>query len=107
MPYHLALLGHEDIVSISGCAEDSIGRDTTLERRAGFRDGMRVAGLAERPDQNLAEPWRSTEAGGPRSGCSSERPPVRHGARVDGAEMETTYGRLWDGLLLRDLRPPL
>lgn len=54
---HLALLGHSHIVMISGRADDPIGRETTLARQAGFRAGLRAAGLPERPDQIVAEPW--------------------------------------------------
>jgi len=54
---HLALLGHQHIVMITGCADDPIGRGTTLARQAGFRLGMREAGLPERPDQIVTEPW--------------------------------------------------
>jgi len=54
---HLVLLGHRDIVMISGCVDDPIGRDSTLARQAGFRAGLREAGLPERPDQIITEPW--------------------------------------------------
>lgn len=54
---HLALLGHRDIVMISGCIDDPIGRDTTLARQAGFRAGMREAGFRERPGDIITEPW--------------------------------------------------
>lgn len=54
---HLALLGHRDIVMISGCVDDPIGRDTTLARQAGFRAGMAEAGLPERADDIVTEPW--------------------------------------------------
>jgi len=54
---HLVLLGHRDIVMISGCANDPIGRNTTLARQAGFRRGMKEAGLAEEPGHIVAEPW--------------------------------------------------
>lgn len=54
---HLVLLGHHDIVMISGCVDDPIGRDTTLARQAGFRAGLREAGLPERADQVLTERW--------------------------------------------------
>ncbi len=54
---HLVLLGHRDIVMISGCVDDPIGRDTTLARQAGFRAGIREAGLVERADDIVTEPW--------------------------------------------------
>lgn len=54
---HLVLLGHEDIVMISGLPDDPIGRGTTLARRAGFTAGRHAAGLPERPDRIVAEPW--------------------------------------------------
>jgi len=54
---HLIRLGHRDIVMISGDPDDPIGRVTTLTRRAGFRRALAEVGIAERPEQIVAEPW--------------------------------------------------
>lgn len=54
---HLVLLGHDDIVMISGLPDDPIGRGTTLARRAGFTAGLHAAGLPDRPDRIVCEPW--------------------------------------------------
>ncbi|MBA3249529.1 MAG: LacI family DNA-binding transcriptional regulator [Geodermatophilaceae bacterium] len=54
---HLVLLGHVDIAMISGLPDDPIGRGTTLARRAGFSAGLHAAGLPDRPDRIVSEPW--------------------------------------------------
>lgn len=54
---HLTLLGHRDIVMISGVLDDPIGRETTLARQAGFLEGMREAGLPHSLDRIVGEPW--------------------------------------------------
>ncbi len=54
---HLALLGHRDVTMISGLPDDPVGRDTRLARQAGFRQGLREAGMPERPDQICTEQW--------------------------------------------------
>lgn len=54
---HLVLLGHRDIVMISGEPADPVGRATTVARRAGFTDALTEAGLPCGPDRVVAEPW--------------------------------------------------
>lgn len=54
---HLVLLGHREIVMISGLIDDPIGRGTTLARRAGFSAGLQAAGLPGGPDRVVSEPW--------------------------------------------------
>ena len=54
---HLVLLGHRDIVMISGDPDDPVGRVTTADRRAGFADALAEAGLPAGPDRVIAEPW--------------------------------------------------
>lgn len=54
---HLIGLGHRDIAMISGLADDDLGRTTTVARREGFRRALAEAGLEERPEQIVAEPW--------------------------------------------------
>jgi LacI family transcriptional regulator, repressor for deo operon, udp, cdd, tsx, nupC, and nupG len=57
---HLVLLGHRDIVMISGDPEDRIGRLTTSARRAGFEQALAGAGIDKGPDRVVAEPWGVT-----------------------------------------------
>lgn len=54
---HLVLLGHRDIVMISGEPADPVGRATTAARRAGFTDALAEAGLPGGRDRVVAEPW--------------------------------------------------
>jgi LacI family repressor for deo operon, udp, cdd, tsx, nupC, and nupG len=54
---HLLVLGHRDIAMISGLADDPLGRMTTLARQEGFRKALQEAGIEERPEQIVAEPW--------------------------------------------------
>jgi DNA-binding LacI/PurR family transcriptional regulator len=54
---HLVLLGHRDIVMISGELEDPVGRSTTAARRDGFEAALAEAGIACGPDRVVAEPW--------------------------------------------------
>lgn len=54
---HLVLLGHRDIVMISGEPADPVGRATTAARRAGFDEALAEAGLPGGPDRVVAEPW--------------------------------------------------
>jgi DNA-binding LacI/PurR family transcriptional regulator len=54
---HLVLLGHRDIVMISGSPTDPVGRATTEARRAGFTDALSEAGLPCGPDRVVSEPW--------------------------------------------------
>ena len=53
---HLVLLGHRDIVMISGRPEDPVGRATTAARRAGFEAVLAEAGITG-DDRVIAEPW--------------------------------------------------
>jgi LacI family repressor for deo operon, udp, cdd, tsx, nupC, and nupG len=57
---HLVLLGHRDIVMISGEPADPVGRATTAARRAGFEAALAEAGIAGRPDPVVPEPWGVT-----------------------------------------------
>lgn len=54
---HLLLLAHRDIAMISGRPDDPLGRATTGARLAGFRKAITEAGIEERGDQVVAEPW--------------------------------------------------
>ncbi len=54
---HLTLLGHRDIVMISGVLDDPIGREATRARQAGFRAGLQEAGLPHGADRIVHEPW--------------------------------------------------
>ena len=54
---HLMLLGHRDIVMISGEPADPVGRATTAARRAGFEAALAEAGLDCGPDRVVPEPW--------------------------------------------------
>lgn len=54
---HLVLLGHRDIVMISGDPVDPVGRTTTAARQAGFDAALAEAGLRRGPDRVVAEPW--------------------------------------------------
>jgi DNA-binding LacI/PurR family transcriptional regulator len=53
---HLVLLGHRDIVMISGEPADPVGRATTAARRAGFEAALAEAGIGG-ADRVIAEPW--------------------------------------------------
>ena len=53
---HLVLLGHRDIVMISGAPDDPVGRTTTAARRAGFEAVLAEAGIGG-ADRVIAEPW--------------------------------------------------
>ena len=53
---HLVLLGHRDIVMISGEPDDPVGRATTAARRAGFEAVLAEAGIGT-ADRVIAEPW--------------------------------------------------
>jgi LacI family repressor for deo operon, udp, cdd, tsx, nupC, and nupG len=57
---HLVLLGHRDIMMISGEPADPVGRATTAARRAGFEAALAEAGIAGRPDPVVPEPWGVT-----------------------------------------------
>jgi DNA-binding LacI/PurR family transcriptional regulator len=57
---HLLLLGHRDIVMISGDPGDAIGRATTSARRAGFEAALTEAGVPARGDRVVSEPWGVT-----------------------------------------------
>jgi DNA-binding LacI/PurR family transcriptional regulator len=57
---HLVLLGHRDIVMISGEPADPVGRATTAARREGFEAALAEAGIAVRPDPVVPEPWGVT-----------------------------------------------
>jgi DNA-binding LacI/PurR family transcriptional regulator len=54
---HLVLLGHRDIVMISGEPTDPVGRSTTAARREGFEAALAEAGIAVGPDRVVPEPW--------------------------------------------------
>ena len=54
---HLVRLGHREVAMISGDPDDPLGRATTLARRAGFRRALTEAGIEERRDQIVSEPW--------------------------------------------------
>lgn len=54
---HLLLLGHRDVVMISGDPHDALGRATTSARRAGFEAALAEAGVEPAPDRVVAEPW--------------------------------------------------
>jgi DNA-binding LacI/PurR family transcriptional regulator len=54
---HLLLLGHRDIMMISGDPQDAIGRATTSARRAGFEAALTEAGIRPGPDRVVSEPW--------------------------------------------------
>jgi LacI family repressor for deo operon, udp, cdd, tsx, nupC, and nupG len=54
---HLLLLGHRDIVMISGEPADPVGRATTAARRAGFEAALAEAGIEGGRDRVLPEPW--------------------------------------------------
>jgi DNA-binding LacI/PurR family transcriptional regulator len=54
---HLVLLGHRDIVMISGEPADPVGRSTTAARRDGFEAALVEAGLDAGPDRVVPEPW--------------------------------------------------
>ena len=54
---HLTRLGHREVAMISGDPDDPLGRATTLARRAGFGRALREAGIEERPEQIVSEPW--------------------------------------------------
>ena len=54
---HLLLLGHREVVMISGDPGDPIGRFTTSARRRGFERALTEAGLPTGPDRMVAEPW--------------------------------------------------
>src|SRR5215217_4099858 len=57
---HLLLLGHRDIVMISGEPADPVGRATTAARRAGFEAALAEAGVPTGPDRVVPEPWGVT-----------------------------------------------
>jgi LacI family transcriptional regulator, repressor for deo operon, udp, cdd, tsx, nupC, and nupG len=57
---HLVLLGHRDIVMISGEPADPVGRSTTAARRDGFEAGLAEAGITPGPDRVVPEPWGVT-----------------------------------------------
>lgn len=57
---HLVLLGHRDIMMISGDPADPVGRSTTAARREGFEAGLAEAGLPAGPDRVVPEPWGVT-----------------------------------------------
>jgi DNA-binding LacI/PurR family transcriptional regulator len=57
---HLVLLGHRDIVMISGEPEDPVGRTTTAARRAGFAAALAEAGIGAGADRVVPEPWGVT-----------------------------------------------
>jgi LacI family repressor for deo operon, udp, cdd, tsx, nupC, and nupG len=57
---HLVLLGHRDIVMISGEPADPVGRTTTAARRAGFEAALAEAGIDAGPDRVVPEPWGVT-----------------------------------------------
>jgi LacI family transcriptional regulator, repressor for deo operon, udp, cdd, tsx, nupC, and nupG len=57
---HLVLLGHRDIVMISGEPGDPVGRATTAARRAGFEAALAEAGIDGGPDRVVPEPWGVT-----------------------------------------------
>ena len=54
---HLLLLGHRDIVMISGEPADPVGRATTAARRAGFETALAEAGIDGGPDRVVPELW--------------------------------------------------
>ena len=54
---HLLLLGHRDVVMISGDPQDALGRATTSARRAGFEAALAEAGVRAGPDRVVSEPW--------------------------------------------------
>lgn len=54
---HLIVLGHRDIVMISGDPGDPISRMTTLGRQAGFKLALREANIPDDPDRIVCEPW--------------------------------------------------
>ena len=54
---HLVLLGHRDIVMISGEPADPVGRATTAARRAGFQAALAEAGVDGGPDRLISQPW--------------------------------------------------
>src|SRR5918995_1730093 len=54
---HLLLLGHREVVMISGDPADPIGRVTTSARRRGFERALTEAGLPTGADRMVAEPW--------------------------------------------------
>src|SRR5918995_389417 len=70
---HLLLLGHREIVMISGDPADPIGRVTTSARRRGFERALTEAGLPTGPDRMVAEPWGVIGGmrGAGRPGCSA------------------------------------
>jgi LacI family transcriptional regulator, repressor for deo operon, udp, cdd, tsx, nupC, and nupG len=57
---HLVLLGHRNIVMISGEPGDPVGRATTAARRAGFEAALAEAGIEGGPDRVVPEPWGVT-----------------------------------------------
>ena len=57
---HLIVLGHRDIAMISGESGDPLGRSNTLARRAGFCAALREAGIPERDDRVVSQPWGVT-----------------------------------------------
>jgi LacI family transcriptional regulator, repressor for deo operon, udp, cdd, tsx, nupC, and nupG len=57
---HLLLLGHRDIVMISGDPDDVHGRVTTSARRAGFQAALAEAGVPAGPERVVSEPWGVT-----------------------------------------------
>lgn len=54
---HLVLLGHRDIVMISGEPADPVGRSTTAARREGFEAALVEAGIPGGADRVVPEPW--------------------------------------------------
>jgi LacI family transcriptional regulator, repressor for deo operon, udp, cdd, tsx, nupC, and nupG len=56
---HLVLLGHRDIVMISGEPADPVGRSTTAARREGFEAALAEAGIPA-ADRVVPEPWGVT-----------------------------------------------
>jgi DNA-binding LacI/PurR family transcriptional regulator len=54
---HLVLLGHRDIVMVSGEPEDPVGRSTTAARREGFEAALAEAGIPGGADRVVPAPW--------------------------------------------------
>lgn len=54
---HLVLLGHRDIVMVSGEPADPVGRSTTAARREGFEAALVEAGIPGGADRVVPEPW--------------------------------------------------
>ncbi|HVL85565.1 MAG TPA: LacI family DNA-binding transcriptional regulator [Pseudonocardia sp.] len=54
---HLLLLGHREVMMISGSPDDPLGRTTTGARTAGFRRALAEAGIECGADRVVAEPW--------------------------------------------------